>query len=62
MKILDRIPVLRDACYVMDRGYLDFIRSIDCTRRAASSSCAISTTFNSSARFATGRQDPRVAL
>jgi hypothetical protein len=26
MKILDRIPVLRDAYYVMDRGYLDFIR------------------------------------
>jgi len=26
MKILDRIPVLRGAYYVMDRGYLDFIR------------------------------------
>jgi hypothetical protein len=26
MKILDLIPVLRDAYYVMDRGYLDFIR------------------------------------
>lgn len=26
MKILDRIPLLRDAYYVMDRGYLDFIR------------------------------------
>ena len=26
MKILDRIPLLRGAYYVMDRGYLDFIR------------------------------------
>jgi IS4 transposase len=26
MKILDRLPVLRGAYYVMDRGYLDFIR------------------------------------
>lgn len=26
MKILDRIPVVRGAYYVMDRGYLDFIR------------------------------------
>lgn len=26
LKILDRIPVLRGAYYVMDRGYLDFIR------------------------------------
>lgn len=26
MKILDRIPVIQDAYYVMDRGYLDFIR------------------------------------
>jgi hypothetical protein len=26
MKILDRIPALRGAYYVMDRGYLDFIR------------------------------------
>jgi hypothetical protein len=26
MKILDRIPVLHGAYYVMDRGYLDFIR------------------------------------
>jgi hypothetical protein len=26
MKILDRVPVLRGAYYVMDRGYLDFIR------------------------------------
>jgi hypothetical protein len=26
MKILDRIPVVRSAYYVMDRGYLDFIR------------------------------------
>jgi transposase len=26
MKILNLIPVLRDAYYVMDRGYLDFIR------------------------------------
>lgn len=26
MKILDRIPALRGAYYVMDRGYLDFVR------------------------------------
>ena len=37
MKILDRIPVLRGAYYVMDRGYLDLTAFIDYTRRAASS-------------------------
>ena len=62
MKMLDNFPVARGAYYVLDRGYLDFIRLFGSTRPEASSSCATNTTLNSESRFTPGTKRHGLAL